>query len=226
MGIRHAFTSGKAAAADATLVDGPDWDADHVGERAQSSTTPAAIGTAAVGAGTTDARADHVHATGAGTPTTAAFGDAAAIGTGPAAAMTDHKHGMPAAPAASLTSQIAHMTASVTLTLANTFYDLASLTLAAGTWLVIGRIGAYPTNNDVYTGRLLSGAASAEEGQAGPLATGPGESLTLAGIVVLGSSTTVKLQVAAVGTARIVPPTVATNGTANLATSLLAVRIA
>lgn len=67
-------------------------------ERAAASTSPAAIGTAAVGVGTTDARADHVHATGAGTPSTQAFGDAAAIGTGPAAAMTDHKHALPANP--------------------------------------------------------------------------------------------------------------------------------
>ena len=67
-------------------------------ERAASSTTPSAVGTAAIGTGTTDARADHVHATGAGTPSTQAFGDAAATGTGPAAAMTDHKHAMPANP--------------------------------------------------------------------------------------------------------------------------------
>ena len=67
-------------------------------ERAAASTTPAAVGTAAVGVGTTDARADHVHATGAGTPSTQAFGDSAATGSGPAAAMTDHKHAMPADP--------------------------------------------------------------------------------------------------------------------------------
>jgi hypothetical protein len=63
-----------------------------------ASTTPGAIGTAAVGAGTTAARGDHVHASGAGTPSTQAFGDAAATGAGPAAAMTDHKHAMPADP--------------------------------------------------------------------------------------------------------------------------------
>lgn len=63
-------------------------------------TTPAAIGTAAAGAATTATRRDHVHPTGAGTPSTQAFGDAAATGSGPAAAMTDHKHAMMAAPAA------------------------------------------------------------------------------------------------------------------------------
>jgi hypothetical protein len=60
------------------------------------TTTPAAIGTQAGGSADTYARGDHVHATGAGTPSTQAFGDAATTGSGPAAAMTDHKHGMPA----------------------------------------------------------------------------------------------------------------------------------
>lgn len=59
-----------------------------------STATPANVGTAAVGTALTAARGDHVHATGAGTPSTQAFGDAAATGTGPAAAMTDHKHAM------------------------------------------------------------------------------------------------------------------------------------
>ncbi len=30
MGIRHSFVSGKAAAADTTVVDGPRWNADHL----------------------------------------------------------------------------------------------------------------------------------------------------------------------------------------------------
>lgn len=59
------------------------------------SSTPAAIGTAAAGSNTVASRTNHVHATGAGTPTTAAYGDTAATGTGPAAAMTDHRHGLP-----------------------------------------------------------------------------------------------------------------------------------
>ena len=70
------------------------------------ATTPANVGTAAVGAATVAARRDHVHATGAGTPSTQAFGDAAATGTGPAAAMTDHKHAMPANPVSFATPAI------------------------------------------------------------------------------------------------------------------------
>ena len=61
-------------------------------------TTTQPVGTAAGGSATTPSKSDHVHATGAGTPSTQAFGDAASTGTGPAAAMTDHKHAMPADP--------------------------------------------------------------------------------------------------------------------------------
>lgn len=64
---------------------------------AYDATVPAAVGTAAAGTAGTQARRDHVHPTGAGTPSTQAFADAAAVGTGPAAAMTDHKHAMPEA---------------------------------------------------------------------------------------------------------------------------------
>lgn len=63
-----------------------------------TGTTAAAIGTSAGGSAATPSKSDHVHATGAGTPSTQAFGDAAATGAGPAAAMTDHKHAMPANP--------------------------------------------------------------------------------------------------------------------------------
>lgn len=66
--------------------------------RTLSASAPGAVGTAAAGSAQTASSSDHVHATGAGTPSTQAFGDAAAKGTGPAAAMTDHKHAMPANP--------------------------------------------------------------------------------------------------------------------------------
>lgn len=67
----------------------------------------AAIGTSAGGSAVTGSKSDHVHATGAGTPSTQAFSDAAATGSGPAAAMTDHKHAMPANPAVGLVQDIA-----------------------------------------------------------------------------------------------------------------------
>jgi hypothetical protein len=84
-----------------TKVAGHQAFATPTAQRAASSTTPSPIGTAAIGTAATDARADHVHATGAGTPSTQAFGDSAVVGTGPAAAMSNHKHAMPAVPTAS-----------------------------------------------------------------------------------------------------------------------------
>ena len=78
----------------------PTWKAVH------DATAPAAIGSAAAGTALTAAHRDHVHATGAGTPSTQAFGDSAATGSGPAAAMTDHKHAMPANPVTGLVETI------------------------------------------------------------------------------------------------------------------------
>lgn len=56
--------------------------------------TPSAIDGAAPGTSSEYARADHIHSTGAGTPTSITPVTAAATGTGPAAAMTDHVHGV------------------------------------------------------------------------------------------------------------------------------------
>ncbi len=78
------------------VLSGVDASSSQKGHVTIGATAPPAIGTAAAGAATTEAAGkNHVHATGAGTPSTQAFGDAAATGSGPAAAMTDHKHAMP-----------------------------------------------------------------------------------------------------------------------------------
>jgi hypothetical protein len=71
---------------------------DHKHGMPAFGSSAAAVGASSGGSATTPSKSDHVHATGAGTPTTIAFGDAAATGTGPAAAMTDHRHGMAASP--------------------------------------------------------------------------------------------------------------------------------
>lgn len=76
--------------------------------RTLSASSPASIGTATAGSAVTASSSDHVHATGAGTPSTQAFGDAASVGTGPAAAMSDHKHGMPAMPGDVAVTQVSH----------------------------------------------------------------------------------------------------------------------
>lgn len=103
-------------------------------------TTAAAIGTSAGGSATTPSKSDHVHATGAGTPVTQAFGDAAAIGAGPAAAMTNHVHGMPAAPTASSVGASANPHTAADHTDATNSFDLiaAAATLDSGTAATVG----------------------------------------------------------------------------------------
>ena len=92
-------------------------------------TTAAAVGTSSGGSATTTSKSDHVHATGAGTPSTQAFGDSASTGTGPAAAMTDHKHAMPANP-------VAYATPNLTLGTANAAGAAASAIRSDATILV------------------------------------------------------------------------------------------
>ena len=110
----HASTTGQTATDHhAAPVAGPDADitidaaggagtagafarSAHGHKLATSATAAVAIGTAAAGtSGHAPSRDDHVHPTGAGTPSTQAIGDAAVTGSG-AAAMTNHKHAMPA----------------------------------------------------------------------------------------------------------------------------------
>lgn len=128
--------------------------------RTITTSAPQAIGTAAAGNGTAAASSNHVHATGAGTPSTQAFGDAAAVGSGPAAAMTDHKHGMPAA--------LAHGYATVATDQGSTgtsFADLAtvgpSVTIAVNTKVKVTISADFYGTNAATTGSMsvaVSGA--------------------------------------------------------------------
>lgn len=135
---------GDAAAAGTT---GEIADAGHKHAWPSLGTTAAAVGTSAGGSATTPSKSDHVHATGAGTPSTQAFADSATTGSGPAASMTDHKHAMPtlgygllgnSAPAIGLTTASAYATATTSISAA-TYADVTgvTVTLAAGTWLII-----------------------------------------------------------------------------------------
>ncbi len=96
------------------------------------ATVPAAVGTAAAGSAATVPHRDHVHPTGAGTPTTAAAGDAAAVGTGPAAAMTDHRHGMPASFGTTVVLTYAESTTQFS-TSSSTFVDITGMSLSVTT---------------------------------------------------------------------------------------------
>lgn len=96
--------------------------------------------------------------------------------------------------------------ADVTMTNANTFYDGPSASFAAGTWLIVYKVAAYPSSStgqtQDITAKLWDGSTVWDEAsQAFPANT---SSATLAlqcggsAIVTLASTTTVKVSVASV----------------------------
>lgn len=199
---------GDAASAGTT---GEVADAGHKHGMPALGTSAANIGTSAGGSATTASKSDHVHATGAGTPSTQAFADAAATGSGPAAAMTDHKHAMPtlgyglsgnSAPAVGLTTASAFITGTTSLSAA-TYADItgASVTLAAGTWLIMASI--FATDTTTTAGLLVaaitdsSNTVIAEGSQNIPAGTATVSTwghVALTAIVTPGGSTTYKLR--------------------------------
>ena len=121
------------------------------------------------------------------------------------------------------------LTGDVTLTTANTFYDGPSVSLVAGTWFIIASvIVTIPGATGFITGRLWDGATVYKESEEHAVAGANKELVTVA-VVVLGSTTTVKISVTSTdttgGTGRI-RATAPQNGTTNKASSLEAIRIA
>jgi len=160
-------------------------------------------------------------------PVTQAFGDAAAVGTAGTAARRDHKHGMPAAPSTSISYSEALCTGDTTLT-ADTMTDAAgcSLSLAAGTWLLIG-IGFFScTSGTPYDLVSITDNSNAQQGSDGrgvQSVSGSSSAVALA-IVTPGSTTTYKLRVQSGGGGTIKNLRYA-NGTEN-GTALRAIKLA
>ena len=216
------------------------------------ATTPANVGTAAVGAATVAARRDHVHATGAGTPSTQAMGDSAVTGSGPAAAMTDHKHAMPSlgyghtgnsSPAVSLTTASAFASATTSVSAA-TYADVTgvTVTLASGTWLVTAQCTGSSVNAQAIMHVAITDASNVvlSEGSQGIGASGTASVAQLGTVtvtaIVTATGAAIKMR-AARGLTTITGTWVAMNGAgtnttnnltdgSNKGTGIFAVRIA
>lgn len=222
--VKHAFTNPKSDGGDTTVVRPSDWNADH---------------TVPVGAN--------------GDISTQAFGDSANAGATSKLADAGHKHAMPtlgyglsnnSTPAVGLTTASAYITATTSLS-ASTYADItgASVTLAAGTWLVIANVFATDTTTtagllvaaitDSSNNLVTEGAQSIPAGTATVSTWGH---VNLTAIVSPGSSTTYKLRGArgtttATGTLVVQdgsPQNVANNASTNTdkGTGIFAVRIA
>jgi len=99
--------------------------------------------------------------------------------------------------AASLTSQTANLSANVSMPSANTFYDGPSITLAAGTWLLIGQVSIEDpgANGGRNTAKLWDGttvSTSVDSTQPSGSTIG----MTMSAFVSPASSTTYKVSVA------------------------------
>lgn len=135
-------------------------------------------------------------------------------------------------PGINLTSSEANVSADVTMANANQFYDGPSLSLAAGTWLIIGTITVASANNSILraTAKLWDGTTVESSTEATSPAMGTNlrglVSLTLSGIVTLGATTTMKISAAATVASSLIKAAAVDNGAGNNASFLRAVRIA
>jgi hypothetical protein len=131
----------------------------------------------------------------------------------------------------SITYAEAALAANVQLTTTGTFYDGPSVSLAAGTWIVFGYITVTrnATTAATYTGRIDSGGSTVASTQLSVVSLNPHSgNLALQAVVVLGSTTTVKLTATSSAGTTSTNMRAATNtyGGGDNATRIIAVRLA
>jgi len=126
----------------------------------------------------------------------------------------------------SLTSQSSDLGSNVTMTNANTYYDGPSITLAAGTWLIIAQVtiedGASTGGRN--TAKLWDGTtvSSSLESTA---PTGGTTSMTVSGVVAPTGSTAYKVSVASSQNLHSIRATAPTNSAGTNASHITAVKI-
>lgn len=127
-----------------------------------------------------------------------------------------------------LTSQTASASVDVSIGTANTWVNGPSLTLAAGTWLLVSHATILRTTTTAYwaQARLSTGSTHYASGQVylSSVANSSG-TVSLTALVTLGSSTTIYVQATATQTATL-KAALHTNGSGNNATTLVALRVA
>lgn len=127
-----------------------------------------------------------------------------------------------------LTTVTNYLSADVTLTTINTFYDGPTVSLAAGTWLLIGTITCVDSATAAFfTAKSWDGTIVTSSTEGVGANGGWPATITLAGIVSPGSTTSYKISVAngtnsTTGKIKAATPT---NGAGNNASGLIAVKI-
>lgn len=126
---------------------------------------------------------------------------AGAVGTSTRYARADHVH---PALAVALTNSSNYLSADVAIGTPSAFVDGPSLTLAAGTWLLIGSVEMLgsSTTTRTFTAKLWDGTTTTSKARCDTTGTALAiiATLSLSGIVSPGTSTTYKISATSTGT--------------------------
>jgi hypothetical protein len=159
-----------------------------------------------------------------------AYGTPASVGTSTQYARADHDHGLPAAPSATITQQSSFIAADQTISVADTFQHVTSLSLGAGTWLLIGQAQWYNNGTGTFhvSIHLTDGTtvyASAEQ----QLYTGVAPwvtSLSVHAVITIAATKTIYLDGAASVTTMVIKASGAIFANSNGETGLIALKLA
>jgi hypothetical protein len=206
-----------------TLTDNAGQNRGDVTIATPSAPVASAVGdTQSTGTTSTVAAGDHRHAREAfGAVSATAYGSAA-NGSATTVSHSDHQHGL------SLTTAEADLSADVNITSINTFFDGPSVSLAAGTWLIIATVTLFATDSGSNLTVKLWDGTTVESSAAHQGTTTSDElhPVTVAGIVAPGGTTTYKVSVAdATNTTSKIKAAATANGAGNNASHIRAVRI-
>jgi hypothetical protein len=170
-------------------------------------------------------KGDIYAATAASTPARLGVGTNGQTLVADSTAATGLKWATPAA--GSLTSQSADLASGVTMTAANTYYDGPTITLAAGTWLIVGQVTIEDpaTTGGRNTAKLWDGTTVSSSLESSAPA-GASIGMTLSGIVAPTGSTTYKVSVASSQTSHTIKSAAPTNSAGTNASHISAVKIA
>lgn len=130
--------------------------------------------------------------------------------------------------AGALTTSSAYLATDVTMTTNGTLYDAVSLSLAAGTWLLIGNLGyEAPATSDACTAVIqTSGGTVISSGVCFLTTVNGNMTVPVSAIVSPGTTTTYKLSGVADDNAAHIKASSVVNGQGNNGTYLLAVKVA
>lgn len=128
----------------------------------------------------------------------------------------------------SLTTATANLGADVSIAASNTWYDGPSVSLAAGTWFIVGHVTVKSSLTGTLqhtTAKLWDGTTVLDSGETSFSSTDH-HTITLSGIVSLAGTTTLKISVATDNTFTTLLAAASHNGAGNNASTIRAIKVA